>query len=161
MALRSLNIPGVALNWNNDAVAVILRSKDGEVGKDVQRRAYAVQKRAKRQAPKRYGTLRRGIRVQSVRESPIGPYSTIVSSAAHTWYVIRGRPEVSPDERMTRNADKRQVKEGVKFRATEADYRPALQFVPYRGSGTIFHYGPVRAVKPNNFLEDSIEAALD
>ena len=161
MALRSLNIPGVALNWNNDAVAVILRSKDGEVAKDVQRRAYAVQKRAKRQAPYRYGTLRRGIKVNSVRESPIGPYSTIVSSAKHTWYVIAGRPEVSPDERLTRKGEARQVERGSKFQVRESELRPALKFQPRRGQKKIFHYGPVRAVKPNNFLEDSIEAALD
>jgi hypothetical protein len=90
----------------------------------------------------------------------MGPYSTIVSTAAHTWYVIRGRPEVSPDERLTRSAEKR-LAGGEKFKPSGGDLRPALQFVPKRGSGTIFRYGPVAAVKPNNFMEDSIEAALD
>jgi len=149
VALRSLNIPGLALQWNSGAVGVLLRSKDGEVGKDVQRRAYAVQKRAKRQAPYRYGTLRRGIRVESVRESPIGPYSTVTSNAKHTWYVIAGRPEVSPDPSRAQKV------------YLEGEYPPALKFQPRRGSRNIFRYGPVAAVKPNNFLEDSIDAALD
>jgi acylphosphatase len=149
VSLRSLNIPGVALNWNDGQVAVLLRSKEGEVAKDVQRRAYAVQKRAKRQAPYRYGTLRRGIRVKSVRESPIGPYSTIVSTAKHTWYVIAGRPEVEPDPSRAQKV------------YLEGEYPPALKLVPYRGSKAMFTYGPVRAVEPNNFMEDSIESALD
>lgn len=160
MALRSLRIPGVAFRWE-EAATVLLRSRDGEVAKDVQRRAYAVQKRAKRQAPYRYGTLRRGIKVESVRESPIGPYSTVTSNAKHTWYVIAGRPEVWPDERITRKAETRQAKQGVKFRAREEDLRPALRFQPRRGMKFIFRYGPVRAVAPNNFMEDSIDAALD
>ena len=161
MAPRSLNIPGVVFQWRNETVSAILRSKDGEVAKDVQRRAYAVQKRAKRQAPHRYGTLRRGIKVESVRESPIGPYSTVVSTAKHTLYVIFGRPEVRPDMRLTRRGEARQIERGAKFVARESELRPALKFVPKRGSSAIFRYGPVAAVKPNNFLEDSIDAAAD
>jgi hypothetical protein len=164
VAPRSLRIEGVTLFWKVDQIAVMLRSKDGEVAKDVQRRAYAVQKRAKRQAPYRYGTLRRGIRVESTRESPTGPYSTVVSTARHTLYVVFGRPEVRPDERMTRKADVRQTSvtaKGRKFTARESELRPALKFQAYRGQRKIFRYGPVRAVKPNNFMQDSIDAALD
>lgn len=159
MALRNLNIPGVAFRWDPNAVSVLLKSKDGEVAKDVQRRAYAVQKRAKRRAPYRYGTLRRGIKVESVRESPIGPYSTVSSNAKHTWYVIAGRPEVSADERYTRKAEARFAK--GKKAANTHDLLPALRFQPKRGARFIFRYGPVAAVKPNNFMEDSIDAALD
>lgn len=145
MALRSLRIGGVAFRWES-AVTVLLRGKNGEVAQDVQRRAYAVQKRAKRAAPYRYGTLRRGIKVESVRESPIGPYSTVTSTAKHTWYVIAGRPEV------TRGLD--QV-------VYSGEYRDSLKFFPKRGSREPIFRNKVKAVKPNQFMENSIDAALD
>lgn len=131
--------------WRDGEVSTLLRSKDGEVGKDVQRRAYAVQKRMKRAAGYRTGVLRRGIRVESVRESPIGPYSSIVSSAQHTMVHELGRKEVT---------------RGLDQTVYAGETRDALRFQPKRGAKFIFR-NRARAVKGTHFMERSVDAALD
>jgi len=154
VALRSLRIPGqFHFTWNNQAVT-LLRSKDGEVAQDVQRRAYAVQKRMKRSAPKRRGTLRRGIRVESVRESPIGPYSTVISTAPHTNLAELGRGPVE--------AWGAGLGAGTEITIDNETVRLAsvLRF-QYR-LGERFSYAPrVKGYKGSHFMENSVDAALD
>ena len=141
MALRSLNIVGtrssVYFRWQ-EGVTTLLRAKDGEVGRDVQRRAYAVQKRMKRAAPRRRGTLRRGIVVESVRESDIGPYSKVVSTAEHTMVQEYGR------------------------KALTSKFGPGytMKFQPFLGMKSIFRY-EVGPAKGTHFMERSVDAALD
>jgi hypothetical protein len=140
MSLRSINAPGIYFQWRDGEVTTLLRAKDGEVGKDVQRRAYAVEKRMKRAAGYRSGALRRGIRVESTRESPIGPYSSVISTAPHTMVHELGRGVVQP------------------LIAIRGEY--ALKFQPKRGMKSIFRF-QVAAVKGTHFMENSVDAALD
>ena len=152
MALRNLNISGtrysVYFRWQ-EGVTTLLRSKDGEVAKDVQRRAYAVQKRMKRAAGYRYGTLRRGIHVESVRESPDGPYSKVVSTAQHTMVHEYGRKEIVPNSSRAQSV------------YLEGEYPPALRFFYRRGERKPTFRRKVRAVKGTHFMENSVDAALD
>jgi hypothetical protein len=145
VALRSLRIGGVYFRWRDGEVATLLRSQDGEVAKDVQRRAYAVQKRMKRAAGYRTGVLRRGIRVESVRESPIGPYASVVSSAPHTMVHELGRKEVT---------------RGLDQTVYSGEYRDSLRFQPKRGASFIYR-NRAAAVRGTHFMENSVDAALD
>jgi hypothetical protein len=138
--LRSINAPGIYFRWRDGEVTTLLRSKDGEVGQDVQRRAYAVQKRMKRAAGYRSGALRRGIHVESVRESPIGPYSSIVSTAPHTMVHELGRGPVQP------------------LIPIRGEY--ALKFQYKRGQKSMIRF-EVKAAKGTHFMENSVDAALD
>jgi hypothetical protein len=139
VALRSIRAEGYYWRWEQGAVT-ILRSANGEVAQDVQRRAYAVQKRMKRAAGYRTGVLRRGIKVESVRESPDGPKSAVISTAEHTMVHERGRGAVRP------------------IVPNRGEY--ALRFQPKRGSRFIFRFevGPAKGTK---FMENSVDAALD
>lgn len=144
MALRSVRAEGYYWYWNGGAVT-IFRAQNGDVARDVQRRAYAVQKRMKRAAPYRYGTLRRGIRVESVRETPYGPASAVLSTAPHTMAVERGRKEI-------------EYGPGPHPGTKLAD---ALQFLPKRGSREKIFRNKVAEVEPSKFMENSVDAALD
>lgn len=144
MALRSLRIPGAQLTWT-EAAGILLTSTDGEVAKDVQRRAYAVQKRMKRLAGYRYGTLRRGIRVESSQYREGLHISRVTSSAPHTIVHEFGRKEVT---------------RGVGQVVYSGEYRDSLKFQAYRGQRKIFR-NKARAVKATNFMQRSIDAALD
>lgn len=143
MALRSVRAAGYYWRWERGAV-LILESKDGDVARDVQRRAYAVQKRMKRRAGYRYGTLRRGIRVESVRESPTGPKAAVISTAQHTMVHERGRKAIV-----------RGPGPGVGTYAQDS-----LKFQPVRGARSIFRFR-VDAAKGTKFMESSVDAALD
>ena len=119
----------------------MLRGADGEVAKDVQRRAYAVQKRMKRLAPKRSGALRRGIHVKSNPGSDTeAPSAAIISMAQHTMAVEYGRKGLKP------------------VIPIQGEY--ALKFQPKRGAKSIFRFevGPTTAT---HFMERSVDAALD
>lgn len=148
MALRSISAEGYFFRWGQGAVT-ILYSADGDVGKDVQRRAYAVQKRMKRNAGFNTGVLRRGITVESVRETPGGgPKAAVISSAPHTMVHELGRGPV-------RVSAGRMPK---KIRAGES--RPALRFQPKRGMRSIYRF-EVKAAAGTHFMERSVDAALD
>lgn len=123
-----------------EGVTTLLRSKDGEVAKDVQRRAYAVQKRMKRLAPVRSGSLRRGIKVESVRESSIGPYSKVISTKQHTMAVEYGRKALQP------------------VMPQRGEY--AMKFQYRRGEESIYRF-EVAATEGTHFMERSVDGALD
>lgn len=135
MALRSIRAEGAYFAWNGGA-EVLLRSQQGEVAKDVQRRAHAVAKRMKRKAGYRYGTLRKGIRSESIQRAEKGPLAYVVSTAEHTMVHERGRKALVP----------------VRARA--------LRFQPKRGMSFIYRarVGPADA---NPFMESSLDAVVD
>lgn len=164
MALRSLHIKGGSFIFNNGDVAILLRAANGEVGKDVQRRAYAVQKRMKRLAPVHRGELRDGIRVESHRESNQGPISKIVSDAPHTLVAELGRREVrasgAPGGGVRTRGKLTAIAKGRLVWGSDSSASPGLLTFEGKDGGLISkeRVGPARGAK---FMERSVDAALD
>ena len=163
-ALRNITVAGSTFIWNDGAVATLLRSADGEVGRDVQRRAYAVQKRMKRNAAVWTGTLRRMIRVESTRSSPIGPFSRVVSDAPHTLVNELGRGAVIPSGL---RGGGRERTGGSKARSTlrwgsdRSGRRAVALRIETSPGGTYFLVSSAGPAEGSNFMRDSIDAAID
>lgn len=145
-------------------VAVMLRSANGEVAQDVQRRAYAVQKRMKRLAPVWTGALRDGIHVQS-SVGPNGPVSHVISEAPHTLVAELGRGPVSagglvsPSQRRTRVA--RQLARGrLTWASDRTDGASLVLTIRLRGGGTLLR-PRAREAEGKRFMLRSVDAALD
>ncbi len=165
--LRSLHISGSTWIWNDGEVATMLMSAQGEVGKDVQRRAYAVQKRMKRLAPVWSGELQRGIRVESVRESPIGPYSRVVSDAPHTLVAELGRGPVIASGAIG-GGRKRKGKSKAKKKLTwgsdrglASGERPIALKIRLTPGGAFYFATRAGPAGGARFMEGSVDAALD
>ena len=167
--LRSLNIPGLQLVWLDGEVITLLKSAQGEVGQDVQRRAYAVQKRMKRLAPVWSGELRRGIRVQSVRTSNIGPYSKVVSDAPHTLVAEFGRREVyasgsgsSEANRQRTGPSKAKTKlTWAQDRGLKPGKKPKALKIRLTPGGAFYYAEKAGRAAGSKFMEGSIDAAID
>ena len=83
------------INWDEGAIRILLSGPQGEVSKEVRRRATAVQKRAKRAAPFKTGELRREIHVNT-RYPSEGAVADISSEAPHALVIEFGRGTVRP-----------------------------------------------------------------
>ena len=170
MALRSLNIPGkvgiVRVNVDRRAVAVMLYGAQGEVGQDIRRRAYAVQKRMKRLAPVNTGQLRDSIRVESVRESSKGPVSKVYADVPHAIVAEVGRRPVKAAgtynnlNNRPRRATGSAVASGkLKWGRDGSGTAKTLAFA--NKSGDIIFPESVAKAKGARYMERSIDAALD
>jgi len=175
--MRNLNIPGIRVWYNKSDVRILLYSSRGEVGKDVQRRAYAVQKRMKRLAPVWSGQMRDKIYVKSTRETSEGPIAEVISPATQTLVAEFGRREVKASGlyNSPKNLRKR-VTIGPKARgrlrwgrensaspkvlSIRVGWTPGRSKSLVGGSGVV--YRPrARAAKGTHFMERSVDAALD
>ncbi|GEM_PF-3268270 len=164
MSVRKLKIDGGTVIFNDGAVGIMLRSANGDVGRDVQRRSYAVQKRMKRLAPVKSGKLRNGIRVESVRESPEGPASRVISDAPHTLVNEFGRGPVNAPGRsgsMRVRPGQPQVAGGLRWSSDPSTSGRSgwLRFENKSGN-LVFVRGVARA-EGSDFMKNSIDAALD
>lgn len=161
--VRNLRIAGSTFIWRDGEVATLLRSANGEVGKDVQRRAYAVQKRMKRLAPVWSGALRNGIRVESTRESPIGPFSRVVSDAPHTLVAVFGRGEViaSGLRGGGRQRTKISLAKSTLTWGSESAGRPLALTIRLSPGGGFYFASKAGPAAGSNFMDASIDAALD
>lgn len=163
---RTLNVPGLVAIFNDGEIGIMLRGANGEVGQDVQRRAYAVQKRMKRLAPVWSGELRRGIRVESVRSTPDGPASRIISDAPHTIVAEVGRRRVtasgamSPSARPTRSSMSLS-KSKLTWGSDRTNGNPTALKIRLSPGGGFYFATSAGPAAGSRFMEGSIEAALD
>lgn len=167
---RSLNIPGkvgvVRVNVNRAAVAVMLYGANGEVGEDIRRRAYAVQKRMKRLAPVDTGQLRNSIKVESVRESSKGPVSKVYADVPHAIVAEVGRRPVkaggtynNPSNR-PRRATGSAVASGRLVWGRDSSVIAARLAFRNKAGDMIFPESVAKA-KGARYMQRSIDAALD
>lgn len=184
MALRSLRIEGGTFIWDDGQVGILLRSTKGEVGEDVRRRAYAIQKRMKRLAPVWTGKLRDGIHVESLRETPDGPASRIRSDAPHTLVNELGRGPVHASgmrgtistarghggKLSLQSASRSGViasrsKGSLSGRGGRGKMNLAIPLrpgaMPPFGKGWGYYVTQVGPAKGSRFMENSVDAAVD
>jgi len=169
MSKRTLVIPGMVAIFDDGEIGIMLRAADGEVGQDVQRRAYAVQKRMKRIAPVFNGDLRDGITVESARQAPDGPASRVISNAPHTLVNELGRGAVmasglngyTPTRRQHTRKYGSGAAQSTKSLGNASGRALALEWRETPGGPLIYSAktGPVRP--GSKFMERSIEAAID
>ena len=167
MSKRTVSAPGIIVIFNDGEVGAMLRGSQGEVAQDVQRRAYAVQKRMKRLAPVWSGQLQRGIRVESARSAPDGPAARVVSDAPHTLVAELGRgPVVASGARgggrrargrLPLSSSKSQLRWG----SDRTGGRPMALTVRLSPGGGFYYAERVGPAAGSRFMENSIDAALD
>jgi hypothetical protein len=165
MSKRRIHIGGGTLIWDDGAIGIMLRGQDGEVAKDVQRRAYAVQKRMKRLAPRGLtGELQRGIHVESAPDTGDGPASRIVSLAPHTIVNEVGRGPVvasgllSPSARPVRKPGPR-ASGRLQWGSDRSSGAPTVLTI--KTAGGVFLRPMAGEARGSRFMENSIDAALD
>jgi len=164
MSKRKIVVKGGTIIFDDGQIGIMLRSARGEVGKDVQRRAYAVQKRMKRLVKVVTGELRNGIRVESVRESPQGPASRVVSDAPHTLVNELGRGPVHATGRASATkirSNQTQTTGGLRWGSDPSTGSRSgwLRFA--NRSGNIVFFRDVPGAEGSGFMEKSIDAAID
>lgn len=145
----------------------MLYGVNGEVGEDIRRRAYAVQKRMKRLAPVDTGQLRSSIKVESVRESSKGPVSKVYADVPHAIVAEVGRRPVKAAgtyynlDNRPRRATGSAVASGKLKWGRDGSGRPkTLAFT--NKSGDLVFPESVPGTKPGaRYMENSIDAALD
>ena len=93
MAGRRVIFAGGRLDINEGEVRILLSGPTGEVSRDIQRRARAVQKRAQYAAPYRTGELRHSISVNT-RYPSEGAVADISADAPHALVIELGRKKV-------------------------------------------------------------------
>lgn len=166
MSLRSIHIEGGTLIWDDGAIGIMLRGTNGEVGQDIQRRAYAVQKRMKRLAGKWSGELIRGIHVESIVNAPDGPASRIVSDAPHTIVHEVGRGRVtasgltSPSQRPTRSS-RQASKSSLRWGSDPGSTLPTALTIRLTPGGGFYFATSAGPAAGSKFMENSIDAALE
>lgn len=122
------------IEWYEGQLRALLASPAGETSQEIRRRAVAVQKRAKRAAPKgETGELSREIHV-SMRYPATGAVATISADAPHASVVEFGRGRIVP------------------VRANR---------LWWEGMASPVGALSVRAVPATNFMRDSLDAAKD
>lgn len=164
---RRLSIQGGTVIFNDGEIGIMLRSSQGEVGQDVRRRAYAVQKRMKRLAPKWSGELERGIRVESVRETPNGPASRVISDAPHTLVAEVGRGPVIASGAVSTSALR--SRSSLQLSGSQLRWgsdrsgggRPQALTVRLSPHGDGYFAVRVGPAAGSRFMEGSIDAAID
>jgi Bacteriophage HK97-gp10, putative tail-component len=169
---RSLRIPGrvgianVRLDFDRAAIAVLLYGANGEVGEDIRRRAYAVQKRMKRLAPVDTGQLRDSITVQSTRESSKGPISRVYADVPHAIVAEVGRRPVRAggtynnlNNRPTRVTASRKASGNLVWGRDTEVISKRLAF--HNKKGDLVFPESVAEAKGARYMERSIDAALD
>ncbi len=97
MSNRTIFAQG-SINWDENAIRIMLSGPGGEVSADIQRRARAVQRRAQYLAPVRTGQLRSSIHVNT-RHPSEGAVADITADAPYGLYVEFGRRESTPRDR--------------------------------------------------------------
>lgn len=169
---RSLSIPGrltiaknVGLNFDRNAVAIMLYGTNGEVAQDIQRRAYAVQKRMKRLAPVKTGELRDSIRVTSLQETARGPMSKVYSDVPHAIVAEVGRRSVkaSGTYRDPNNRPRRATGSAIasaKLYWGRDGPGTAKTLVFENKQGDLVFPESVPAAKGSGYMSKSIDAAL-
>lgn len=126
-----------SFDLNRTAIQRMLRLPGGIVYRDMERRVRRVEAEAKRRAP---GSMADGIRVQ-LHQGPGGDFRGVVRSTHHaTIFVLYGTGVYGPTGRRI-----------VPVRAQ------ALRFV---AGGRIVFAKSVKGQKANNFLAESLRAAL-
>lgn len=163
---RTIHIAGGTLIWDDGEIGIMLRGTNGEVAQDIQRRAYAVQKRMKRLAPVWSGELQRGIHVESVRSTPDGPASRIISDAPHTIVAEVGRGPVvasgllSPSARPTRGSLSLS-KSKLTWGSDRSGGNPTALKIRLSPGGGFRYATKAGPAAGSHFMENSIDAAID
>lgn len=124
----------VRIVWNQAHLRQMLHGRDGEVARDVNRRARAVMRRVKSTGPNLSGTLRRSWHLTPLETGPGGPSQAVETDVPYIWPIVSGRKAVKP---------------------TNAR---ALRFSA--GGRQLFRMS-AKETRPNRFVEDAVAAALE
>lgn len=138
----------VTFQWNETTLRHMLYGEDGEVGKDVTRRARAVLRKLQTTGPHLSGTLRRSWRMTPMETTPSGPSQGIETDVPYVWPLVSGRKRVvaGPGKMMPIT-----VTGGG---APSGGSRPNVKssFLIFRKSA--------KATKPNDWVEQAVGEAL-
>ncbi len=124
----------VRLVWHDARLREMVLGRDGEVARDVNRRARAVMRRLKSTGPILSGTLRRSWRLTQMETGRSGPSQGVETDVPYIWPVVSGRKAVKP----------------VSARA--------LRFSV--GGGALFRMS-AKETSANRFVEEAVDAALE
>lgn len=122
------------IHWDEGKIRILLSGQTGDVSKEIQRRARAVQKRAQYKAPFRTGELRHSISVNT-RYPSEGAVAEVTASAPHALAVEFGRKRI--------------------------DLTGSKHWLSWQGDTTTVFTQTAAAVPGVHFMRDALDAAKD